>query len=149
MGPHQCQVQAHPHLYRPTCHGCERLNTSVEKACNVHHPSKTCSPPLLRAGAFANSFRDRKPLLQHIDVSPSAQLRDIEASFAACNDPSQFDLANLRHPNKQGVTAVESFEIFPDADIWANAYDLFRFSERPGERPIDVSCSRSFPSQCF
>jgi len=36
------------------------------------------------------------------------------------------------------VTAVESYEIFPDADIWANAYDLFRFSERPGERNVEV-----------
>jgi RNA polymerase II-associated factor 1 len=89
-----------------------------------------------------SSIQEIKPLPQHIDVSRSAQLRDIEASFAACNDPSQFDLSTLRHPNKQGVTAVESFEIYPDADIWANAYDLFRFSERPGEKPIDVEDPR-------
>jgi RNA polymerase II-associated factor 1 len=81
---------------------------------------------------------NRKPLPQHIDISRPAQLRDIEASFAACNDPSQFDLSALRHPNKPNVTAIESYEIYPDADIWANAYDLFRFSERPGERPVDV-----------
>lgn len=81
----------------------------------------------------------RKSLPQHIDVSRSAQLRDIEASFSACNDAAQFELSTLRHPNKHGVTAVESFEIFPDADIWANAYDLFRFSERPGDKAIDVS----------
>jgi RNA polymerase II-associated factor 1 len=72
-----------------------------------------------------------------IDVSRAAQLRDIEASFAACND--NFDLGTLQHPNKPGVTAVESYEILPDADIWANQYDLFRFSERPGERAADVS----------
>lgn len=94
---------------------------------------------------FTDSSRDRKPLLQNIDVSRSAQLRDIEASFAACNDPSQFDLSTLHHPNKQGITAVESFEIYPDADIWANAYDLFRFSERPGDKSIDVSCGCPFP----
>lgn len=82
-------------------------------------------------------------------MSRSAQLRDIEASFAACNDPSQFDLSTLRHPNKQGVTAVESFEIFPDADIWANAYDLFRFNERPGDRPTDVSPGDLFLPACF
>jgi RNA polymerase II-associated factor 1 len=69
-------------------------------------------------------------------VSPAAQIRDIEASFAACNE--QFSLAAIRHPNKPKVTAVESYEIFPDAEIWANAYDLFRFSERPGERSADV-----------
>ncbi|KAH0835703.1 RNA polymerase II-associated [Lanmaoa asiatica] len=89
-----------------------------------------------------SSIQEIKSLPQHIDVSHSAQLRDIEASFTACNDPSQFDLSTLRHPNKQGITAVESFEIYPDADIWANAYDLFRFSERPGEKPIDVEDPR-------
>jgi len=71
-----------------------------------------------------------------IDVSRTAQLRDIEASFAACND--NFSLSSIRHPNKPDVTALESYEIFPDSDIWANAYDLFRFSERPGERAVDV-----------
>ncbi|KAJ8518304.1 hypothetical protein ONZ45_g4616 [Pleurotus djamor] len=70
------------------------------------------------------------------DVSRAAQIKDIEASFAACNE--NFDLSTVVHPNKPGVTAVESYEILPDADIWANAYDLFRFSERPGERPIDT-----------
>lgn len=70
-----------------------------------------------------------------IDISRSAQIRDIEASFAATEN---FDLSTLKHPNKPNVTAVESYEIFPDAEIWANAYDLFRFSERPGERPPDV-----------
>lgn len=75
-----------------------------------------------------------------IDVSRSAQLRDIEASFTACNET--FDLASLRHPTKSGVTAIESYEVLPDADIWANQYDLFRFSERPGERPVDVDDPR-------
>ncbi|CCM04179.1 uncharacterized protein FIBRA_06341 [Fibroporia radiculosa] len=74
-----------------------------------------------------------------IDISRSAQIRDIEASFAVTEN---FDLKTLRHPNKPNVTAVESYEIFPDAEIWANAYDLFRFSERPGERPPDVEDPR-------
>lgn len=71
-----------------------------------------------------------------IDVSRAAQLRDIEASFAACNE--NFSLASIRHPNKPGVTAIDSYEVLPDADVWPNQYDLFRFSERPGERPVDV-----------
>lgn len=50
----------------------------------------------------------------------------------------EFDLKSLRHPNKPNVIALESYEIFPDANIWANAYDLFRFSERPGERNVEV-----------
>ncbi|CAK5269161.1 unnamed protein product [Mycena citricolor] len=75
-----------------------------------------------------------------IDVSPEAQLRTIEASFAAANN--QFNLESLVHPNKPGVRAVASYEVLPDDDIWANQYDLFRFSERPGERPSDVDDPR-------
>ncbi|EPQ56608.1 RNA polymerase II-associated protein [Gloeophyllum trabeum ATCC 11539] len=75
-----------------------------------------------------------------IDISRAAQIRDIEASFMSSNEA--FDLTKLRHPNKPNVTAVDSYEILPDADIWANAYDLFRFSERPGERPVDVDDPR-------
>ncbi|KAK0446869.1 Paf1-domain-containing protein [Armillaria borealis] len=75
-----------------------------------------------------------------IDVSHSAQLRDIEASFACCNEG--FSLEALRHPTKPDVTAVESYEVLPDVEIWSNQYDLFRFSERPGERPIDVEDPR-------
>ena len=72
-----------------------------------------------------------------VDVSPSAQIRDIQATFDHID--KNFDLASLKHPTKPDVTAVESYEILPDADIWANAYDLFRFAERPGDRPLDVS----------
>ncbi|KAI0832072.1 RNA polymerase II-associated [Trametes gibbosa] len=74
-----------------------------------------------------------------IDVSRDAQLRDIDASFAAI---AKSELSALRHPTKPELTAVEEFEIFPDAEIWANAYDLFRFSERPGDRPLDVDDPR-------
>lgn len=81
-------------------------------------------------------FIDRKHTpLAPIDVSRSAQIRDIETSFVAVEE---FDVSTLKHPNKPKLTAVESYEILPDADIWANAYDLFRFSERPGDRPPDV-----------
>ncbi|KAI6101369.1 RNA polymerase II-associated [Pisolithus sp. B1] len=90
----------------------------------------------------SQSVQEIKHLPQTIDISRAAQLRDIEASFAACNEASQFCLSTLQHPNKPEVTAVESYEIFPDADIWANAYDLFKFSERPGDRPIDVEDPR-------
>lgn len=84
----------------------------------------------------------------HIDISRTAQLSTIESSFAANNPSSstvaslssaaEFDLKSLRHPNKPNIAAVDSYEIFPDADVWANAYDLFRFSERPGERSVEV-----------
>ncbi|KAJ7210565.1 RNA polymerase II-associated protein [Mycena pura] len=76
-----------------------------------------------------------------IDISRDAQLRDIDASFAACNE--NFSLENLRHPNKPpDVTAVESYEVLPDNEIWANQYDLFRFAERPGERSLEVDDPR-------
>lgn len=75
-------------------------------------------------------------MMEAMDVSRAAQLRDIEASFVACND--NFSLETLKHPNKPKVTAVESYEVLPDADIWANQYDLFRFSERPGEKALEV-----------
>lgn len=71
-----------------------------------------------------------------VDISPSAQIRDIQATFDHID--KGFDLASLKHPTKPDITAVESYEILPDADIWANAYDLFRFAERPGDRPLDV-----------
>ncbi|EMD38790.1 hypothetical protein CERSUDRAFT_112529 [Gelatoporia subvermispora B] len=74
-----------------------------------------------------------------IDISRSAQIRDIEASFAALENT---DLKTLKHPNKPGVVAVDTYEVLPDAEIWANAYDLFRFSERPGDRPPDVDDPR-------
>lgn len=32
--------------------------------------------------------------------------------------------------------------MFPDSEIWANQYDLFKFSERPGDHPPDVEDSR-------
>ncbi|KIP01867.1 hypothetical protein PHLGIDRAFT_112681 [Phlebiopsis gigantea 11061_1 CR5-6] len=90
---------------------------------------------LSRDSSFRSSqHTEHKPIPEApIDVSRSAQIRDIEASFASATD--NFDLTTLRHPNKPNVTAVESYEVLPDASIWANAYDLFRFSERPGDRP--------------
>ena len=74
------------------------------------------------------------------DISRTAQLRDIDASFAAIESS---ELDTLRHPTRPELTAVEAFDILPDSDIWANAYDLFRFSERPGDRALDVRV-RSF-----
>ncbi|KAL5492506.1 hypothetical protein ACEPAI_3953 [Sanghuangporus weigelae] len=74
--------------------------------------------------------------LAAVDISRDAQLRDIEKSFKSSGE--DLDLSKLKHPNKPGVAAVESYELLPDAEIWANAYDLFRFSERPGDRAPDV-----------
>ncbi|KJA28196.1 hypothetical protein HYPSUDRAFT_34577 [Hypholoma sublateritium FD-334 SS-4] len=94
-----------------------------------------------REGVQRSAMSEQKHVVSApVDVSRNAQLRDIEASFAACNE--NFSLETLQHPNKPNVTAVESFPFLPDADIWANQYDLFRFSERPGDRPIEVDDPR-------
>ncbi|KAF9785156.1 RNA polymerase II-associated [Thelephora terrestris] len=88
-----------------------------------------------------SSSQDQKNLAEtSVDISRSAQIRDIEASFEAC--ATTFDLSSLKHPNKPNITAVSSYEIFPNVEIWANTYDLFKFSERPGERPPDVEDPR-------
>ncbi|KZT25259.1 hypothetical protein NEOLEDRAFT_1156439 [Neolentinus lepideus HHB14362 ss-1] len=107
----------------------------------AHVPWLRKTEYLSREGVSKASLsQETKQLDAPIDISRVAQIRDIEASFVSSNEA--FDLSQLRHPNKTHVTAVESYEIFPDADIWANAYDLFRFSERPGERPVDVEDPR-------
>ncbi|TNY18632.1 RNA polymerase II-associated protein [Rhodotorula diobovata] len=54
----------------------------------------------------------------------------VAATFAAANAP----LSELRHPTKAGVTAVEAFDILPDADLWANELDLVRFGEDPAKQ---------------
>ena len=71
-----------------------------------------------------------------MDISRDAQLASIENSFAAGRSAEQLD--TLRHPTKPRLRAVATYEVLPDADVWANAYDLFRFSERPGERGPEV-----------
>lgn len=105
----------------------------------AHVPWLRKTEYLSREGVQRTSTHESKQVLQPIDVSHEAQLYTIEAGFTAC---TSLDLTTLSHPNKTGVTAVESYEVLPDADIWANAYDLFRFSERPGERPADTEDPR-------
>ena len=65
-----------------------------------------------------------------------AQLAFNDSSFAAARASNE--LGALRHPAKPRLRAVSMYEVLPDADMWANAYDLFRFSERPGERGPEV-----------
>lgn len=76
-----------------------------------------------------------------MDISREAQLASIENSFAAARRAEQ--LSELRHPTKPRLRAVATYEVLPDADVWANAYDLFRFSERPGERGPEVRITAS------
>jgi RNA polymerase II-associated factor 1 len=89
-------------------------------------------PPLI---IFLLTFR-RTNLNDAVDVSRDAQLASIDSSFGAAR--ASDDLNALRHPTKPRLRAVATYEVLPDADVWANAYDLFRFSERPGERGPEV-----------
>ncbi|KAF8906198.1 RNA polymerase II-associated protein [Gymnopilus junonius] len=114
---------------------------------NAAHATPVHVPWLRKTEYISRESNQRTPIQEakqtisaHIDVSRTAQLRTIEASFAACND--NFSLELIKHPNKPDVTAVESYPFLPDADIWANQYDLFRFSERPGDRPLDTEDPR-------
>ena len=77
-----------------------------------------------------------------VDVSRDAQLASIDSSFAAAS--ASHELGALRHPTKPRLRAVATYEVLPDADVWANAYDLFRFSERPGERGPEVRSLSSY-----
>ncbi|KAH9976064.1 RNA polymerase II-associated [Russula compacta] len=77
---------------------------------------------------------------ESVDISREAQLASIENSFAAALSAEQLDA--LRHPTKPRLRAVAAYEVLPDADVWANAYDLFRFSERPGERGPELDDPR-------
>jgi hypothetical protein len=73
-----------------------------------------------------------------IDISLPSQIASIESSFARSHPPSGFNLSTIKHPGNPRLTAVESWEVFPDEDVWANTYDLFKFAERPGDRVAEV-----------
>ncbi|GJN90224.1 hypothetical protein Rhopal_003223-T1 [Rhodotorula paludigena] len=57
----------------------------------------------------------------------------ISATFDAAHTP----LSELRHPTKKHLTAVESFDLLPDADLWANEFDLVRFGEDPSSQGMN------------
>ena len=130
--------------------GYEKQSTSqVEKGTPgpVRAKTSTFHLPSSKIGIVTSLLAHKRKNLAEasVDISRSAQIRDIEASFDAC--ATNFDLSALKHPNKPNVTAVSSYEIFPNVEIWANTYDLFKFSERPGERAPDVRVFK-FDSRC-
>lgn len=83
---------------------------------------------------------------EDVDVSHEAQIRAVESSFEAAN--ASTSLSSFRHPTKPSVRAVETYEVLPDWDTWANAYDLFKFSERPGDRNPEVNASPHLCVRC-
>jgi RNA polymerase II-associated factor 1 len=101
----------------------------------AQHPQLTCASHFPRPICSLLTFC-RTSLNDAVDVSREAQLASIDSSFGAAR--ASDDLNALRHPTKPRLRAVATYEVLPDADVWANAYDLFRFSERPGERGPEV-----------
>lgn len=69
-----------------------------------------------------------------MDVSRDAQIRDVEATFP----PSYrgIDSSSITHPTRPGRKAVEVFDLLPDPETFATISDVFRFPERPGDRPL-------------
>lgn len=70
-----------------------------------------------------------------MDVSRDAQIRDIESTFPGA--PGEAKLSSFRHPIHTKRRAVEYYDVFPDPETFATAFDVFRFSERPGDRAAD------------
>jgi RNA polymerase II-associated factor 1 len=70
-----------------------------------------------------------------VDTSREAQIRDVECTFPPTN--KKVDLASIHHPNHSGKRAVDYYDLFPDPETFATAFDVFRFSERPGDRATD------------
>ncbi len=126
--------------YQRASHGYARQSTYHATALPPHPAPQppTCSsfpvisfPFSLTQSALRTNFQN-----DTVDISREAQLASIENSFAAAHSSEQ--LGSLRHPTKPRLRAAATYEVLPDADVWANAYDLFRFSERPGERGPEV-----------
>ncbi|CAO1638537.1 unnamed protein product [Sympodiomycopsis kandeliae] len=65
------------------------------------------------------------------DVSPSAEIKRIEATF---KDVTATDLNTLRHPTKKDIRPVDSFALLPDFDTWATEMHVFKFSDNPGHQ---------------
>ena len=93
-------------------HGYAKRNTLARKAFITCKACKTHVSHMLVLRSHSFLFCS-KPLNDiAIDISSAAQIQDIKASFLSPGEP--FDLPLLKHPNKPGLTAVESYDILPD-----------------------------------
>ena len=144
---------ARPPSQRITSPGCARPSTYPATALLLRRapqPPPTCAfPPPTHThthSTYIYIYR-RTGLNDGVDVSREAQLASIESSFGAARGADE--LGVLRHPTKPRLRAVATYEVLPDADVWANAYDLFRFSERPGERGPEVRHHTPHPMVFF
>jgi hypothetical protein len=87
--------------------------------------------------AISTSSRRKKMV---VDNSREGQILAIEKTFDRFVSEEEF-LAGLRHPTKPELKAVESIPVFPDFNIWGNAYTLVTFDVDPemsNDRPSRV-----------
>ncbi|GAA6021674.1 hypothetical protein JCM10207_008109 [Rhodosporidiobolus poonsookiae] len=132
-------------LEEPADRGAASTSTAAPgtpQRANVTDVSKKVDVSWLRRTEYLSSEAATKPL-QVLNGTPKRQRRDSidpddrdgrAQAIAATFDAAHIPLAELRHPTKPNVTAVEAFEVLPDADLWANEYDLVRFGEDPADK---------------
>lgn len=65
-----------------------------------------------------------------MDASEAAQIVTIDKTFSDLTDQK---LEDIRHPDakKKHLRVVDSYDILPDDETWANSYIMIRFPERP------------------
>ncbi|BGP56466.1 hypothetical protein JCM8202v2_004086 [Rhodotorula sphaerocarpa] len=106
---------------------------------NVTDVSKKVDVSWLRKTEYLSSEAGSRQALQALNGNVKAQAAELDpldrdgraAAIAATFDAAHVPLSELRHPTKRGVTAVESFDLLPDDDLWPLEYDLVRFGEDP------------------
>lgn len=81
---------------------------------------------------FAYSARHGKDSANH--NTREGQLAAIEASFETIAKSK--DISKLKHPADSTLTAVESFDVYPDFNTWSNTYSLFQFQTDPMEHAL-------------
>jgi RNA polymerase II-associated factor 1 len=74
-------------------------------------------------------------------LTPEEQMQAIIHTFSVIE---KTELSNLKHPTKPHLQAVESYDILPDEELWANQYALFKFADNPNDRKSGQSVRTSF-----
>jgi RNA polymerase II-associated factor 1 len=95
----------------------------------VYHPR--------RANRMAAAHHAVKPAA----LTPEEQMQAIIHTFSVIE---KTELSNLKHPTKPHLQAVESYDILPDEELWANQYALFKFADNPNDRKSGQSVRTSF-----
>lgn len=70
-----------------------------------------------------------------VDASEDAQIAAISKTF---DDVRAEALEDIRHPDakRKHLRVVETYDILPDSDAWANSYIMIKFPERPSAATV-------------